>query len=453
MTDHPSSEELCALYRGGLSPARARAVARHVMLEGCAQCQASLPGPLNWGFEFSSPPEPVTPEEDALYDAAIDRALKSSGQHARNLNRRQSRARTTGALLAHGGLEALEKLPQRMKIKTRVDVLLDRSWSMRHENPTLMVQLAELAVHESRKLDTRRHRHSIQEALDLQGRALGELGNAYRVMDQLDLAAVTLSKAREFVIQGSGDEALRVRIQELEASLAADRRQFGTASSLLLEVQAFHQRKSDPQRIGRVLILRGLYAGYAGEPERAIGLLQEGLSLVDEKSDPNLVYAAVHNQLLFLVDSGRFQEARRFRFENSRVLKNSGGRINQARFRGLEGRVDLGTGNFARAEMIFREVAQEMETVGRPYVSAVASLDLAVALLAQGKVEEAERVTLAASEVFQRLRIQREGLVALSLLHSAFRLGQTTVTLMQDVTAFFRLLDIDPNAMFDGPLW
>jgi len=451
VTDHPSSEELRALYCGELPPVRAHAVARHVMLEGCAQCQASLPGPLHWGFNFSPQPE-ITQEEDALYDAAIDRVLMSTPKHIRNFNRRQRRSRSAGAVPVLGSLEALGKLPQRMKIKNGVDVLLERSWSMRHENPALMVQLAELAVHQSKNLDTRRHRHTIQEALDLQGRALGELGNAYRVMDQLDLAAFTLTKARAFLEQGSGDEALRARLQELEASLAADRRQFGTASSLLLEVQAFHERNGDPQRIGRIKILRGLYTGYAGEPGKAIGLLQEGLSLVEEKSDPDLTYAAVHNQLLFLIDSERYQEARRFRFENSQVLRNSGGRINQARFRWLEGRMDLGMGNYTRAETTLLEVGQEMKEIGLTFVSAVVSLDLAVVLLAQGKAAEAERVTLAASEVFQRLHIHREGLVALSLLHSAFRLGQATVKLLQDVTAFFRRLDIDPNAMFDGPL-
>jgi tetratricopeptide (TPR) repeat protein len=451
VTDHPSSEELCALYRGELLPERARAIARHVVLEGCAHCLASLPAPLYIGFELSSPPVEMTPEDDAGYDAAIERALKTTLKHKRNLKRQEARSRKAAEILTYGDLEALGKLPRRLKTGDRVDVLLGRSWAMRHENPTLMVQLAELAVHQSKRLDTRTH--GVQAALDLQGRALGELGNAYRVMDQLDLAAVTLGKAREFLEMGSGEEALKARLQELEASLAADRRQFGIASNLLLGVQAFHQQKGDPQLTGRILILRGLYTGYAGELEKGIGLLQEGLSLVEEKRDPSLVYAAVHNQLLFLVDAGRYQDARRFRFENNRILRNSGGRINRARFRGLEGRMDLGMGNYSRAEMTLRDVAQELESVGRSYVSAVASLDLAVALLAQGKSAEAEEVTLAASDVFQRLRIHREGLVALSMLHSAFKLGQATVKLMQDVTAFFRRLDNDPNSLFDGRLW
>ncbi|HSS50226.1 MAG TPA: hypothetical protein VLX28_14910 [Thermoanaerobaculia bacterium] len=452
MTDHPSSEELCALYRGELLPARARAIARHVVLEGCEHCLANLPAPLHVGFELSSPPPgEMTPEQDAGYDAAIDRALKTLLKRKRSLKRQEAQSRRVAEILASGGLEALKKLPRRLKPKDRVEILLGQSWAMRHENPTLMVQLAELAVHQSRSLDTRQH--GVQAALDLQARAMGELGNAYRVMDQLDLAAVTLGKAREFLEMGSGDETLKARLQELEASLAADRRQFGVACNLLLEVQAFHRRKHDPHLTGRILILRGLYTGYAGEPERAIELLREGLSLVEEKRDPSLVYSAIHNQFMFLIDSGRCQDARRFRFENSRVLRNSGGRINQARFRWLEGRVDLGMGNYSRAEWTFRDIAQELEEIGLTFVSSVASLDLAVALLAQGKSAEAEKVTLAASEVFQRLRIHREGLVALSMLHSAFKLGQTTVKLMQDVTAFFRRLDIDPNALFDGPLW
>jgi hypothetical protein len=449
VTDHPSSEELCALYRGELTPERARAIARHMVLEGCERCLANLPAPLHADFEPSS--APMTPEQDAGYDAAIERALQTTLRHMRKLERHEAESRKTAELLAGGGLEVLEKLPRHMKITARVQSLLDRSWSMRHENPTSMVQHAELAVHTAKLLDSRRH--GIQQALDLQGRALGELGNAYRVMDQLDLAAITLGKARELLEQGSGDEALQARLQELEASLAADRRQFGIASNLLLGVQAFHQRQQDRYLTGRVLILRGLYTGYAGELERAIGLLQEGLSLVDEERDPSLVYAAVHNQFLFLIDSGRSEDARRFRFENSRVLRNSGGRINQARFRWLEGRMDLGTGNYARAEISLREVGQEMTEVGLTFVSAVVSLDLGIALLAQGKSAEAEKVTLAASDVFQRLRIHREGLVALSMLHSAFKLGQATVKLLQDVTAFFRRLDIDPTSLFDSPLW
>jgi len=90
--------------------------------------------------------------------------------------------------------------------------------------------------------------------------------------------------------------------------------------------------------------------------------------------------------------------------------------------------------------------------VGLVFVAAVVSLELAVALLAQGRPAEAEEVTLAASEVFRRLRIHREGLMALTVLRAAFKMGQATVELLQNVAAFFRRLENDPNPRFDGPL-
>ena len=450
MTDHPSSDELSAFCRGQLPPARARAIARHVVLGACQHCLANMPARVDLRFGRPSPPVELTPEEDAAYDQAMERALRNAVAHVREVDQKEVRARKAAAVLTQGGLEDLTRLPRRMQNLDRVKAFLDRSWSVRHENPALMVQLAQLAVHQARRLDVRRY--GVQQVFDFQGRAWAELGNAYRVMDQLDLAAIALSKAQEAVEHGTGDEALQIRVRELEASLAADRRQFGNASTLLVEVQAFHQRNGDGHLVGRILILRGLYTGYAGDPERAIGLLREGLSRVDRERDPNLVYAAVHNQFLFLIDCGLHQEARRFRFENGHLLKNNGGRINQARFRWLEGRMDLGMRNYGRAETTLREVRQEMEKVGRPYDASIVSLELAVALLAQGRPAEAEAVTLAASEVFRRLRIHREGLMALTVLRAAFKMGHATVELLQNVAAFFRRLENDPNPRFDGPL-
>ena len=54
MTDHPSSEELRALYLGELEFPRSRDVAHHVIVEGCEHCAANLPTSLYLGLDFSS---------------------------------------------------------------------------------------------------------------------------------------------------------------------------------------------------------------------------------------------------------------------------------------------------------------------------------------------------------------------------------------------------------------
>ena len=42
--------------------------------------------------------------------------------------------------------------------------------------------------------------------------------------------------------------------------------------------------------------------------------------------------------------------------------------------------------------------------------------------------------------------------MALTVLRAAFKMGQATVELLQNVAAFFRRLENDPNPRFDGPL-
>jgi tetratricopeptide (TPR) repeat protein len=429
VTDHPSPVELWALCRSGLPVAGERRRLR---------------------FGRPSPPVELTPEENAAYDAAIERAIRTARVHARKLDPHQAEVRKAVAILSQGGLEALEKLPRHMGDLARIEAFLEKSWSLRNDDPTLMAQFAYLAAHLARQLDIRRY--GIQQVFDLQGRAWAELGNAYRVLDQLDLAATILDTAREMLEQGSGEESLHARLYELEASLAADRREFRKATNLLLEVQAFHQRKGDDHMVGRILILRGLYTGYAGAPERGIGLLQEGLSLVDEKRDPTLAYNAVHNQLLFIIDLGRISEARKFRLQNSRVLSFEAGLFNKIRLQALDGRIDAGMGKFDRAESLLRDARDRLAEVGRSYDSSLAALDLAAVLMAQGRMAEAEEVALTASAVFRRLRIHREGLATLTMLHSAFKMGRVTLDLLREVTVFFRRLQTDTNARFDGPL-
>jgi hypothetical protein len=56
---------------------------------------------------------------------------------------------------------------------------------------------------------------------------------------------------------------------------------------------------------------------------------------------------------------------------------------------------------------------------------------------------------LEAVETFRRLAIEREMLVALRLLQQAFSLGLAKITLLEDVIAFLRRAEHDPNAKFE----
>jgi hypothetical protein len=193
--------------------------------------------------------------------------------------------------------------------------------------------------------------------------------------------------------------------------------------------------------------------GYAGEPEEAIRLLQEGLGLLEEEREPGLELAAVHNQLMFLVDCGRFQEARKLLAPNRRRLreagaKGAGGRLNGFKVAWIEGRIAAGLQELPRAVATLRRVRRGLAEADLSYQAAVASLDLAVVLLRQGQAGEAELLVEEAAGTFLALRIEREALGAILMLRQAFAVRMATTALLEDVTSFFRRAEHDPSARF-----
>jgi tetratricopeptide (TPR) repeat protein len=450
LSDHPSREELWAACQGGLSPERSREVFVHLLVP-CPLCLAetvNAPSPVS-GLALTRPE--LTPEEDAAYEAAIERAMGTALQHARNLARQEKQACKTLALLERDGVKALEHLPPRLGHLVRMKAFLTRSWQLRHDDPQAMVQLAWLAAENARRIDP--CQYGAAHVCDFQAEAYAELGNAYRVADRLQEASMELARARACFERGTRTETLEIRLLVLEASLAADRRQFGRARMDLLKVLAYYQRNRDIHLAGRTLIKMGLYAGYSGELEEGIELLERGLAQVDSERDPELACAAAHNLILLLVDSGRLPEAKKLRLVHSRHLMQTGGRVNEIKFRALEGRIDSGLGNHQRAEGIFREVRSGFEEVGRPYIAGIASLDLSATLLAQGKAREAKAVALAAVETFIRLEIQREAFQAVILLRNAFEVQKATQEMVEEVARFLQRIEIDPALRFEGRAW
>jgi tetratricopeptide (TPR) repeat protein len=412
LVEHPSRDELSAFFRGDLPAERSRALVRH-LLSRCESCTVDL-ADLFRG------------EEETEYDAAIDRALHS--MRDRKKGRAASRRKKT---------EEIEK----------IEDLLAKSWALRYEDPSEMVWYATLALKRAEKLDARKYGR--ERVLDLRGRATAELGNAYRVLEQLDAAEEKLDQAARILAVGTGEKELQMRLLELQASLAADRRLFGRACIYLSIVREHHRASGNQHLAGRAMIQQGLYVGYAGKPEQALQLLHEGLTLIDKEQEAELVYAAIHNQLHFIIDCGQFDEARKFRFLNSEVLSRDNGRVNRARLRELGGRIEAGLGKPERAEVIFREAKQEFEEIERPYLASIVALDLAAVLLAQSRPDEASAVVMQAHRVFKALRINREALTAVLILLHAIEMRQATAKMAEEVAAFFRRLERDPNARFD----
>lgn len=448
MSEHVSGEDLAALAEGRLSPERLCAVILHLM-SPCESCLAAVPGPFGTFLPEETEEAELTPEKSAAYDAAMDRAFAVALEHDRKLRHRLQVDKAL-AILDAKGLEALEKPRKGISTLARFDALLERSWSLRHEDHQRMIDLARAAVRVARMFDAQSY--GVKQVMDLRCRALAELGNACRVAGQLDEAFDCFDRATRLHNDGTGDSALRIRLLDLQASLAADRRQLGLACLILGYVHNHHRSHGDDHLAGRALISQGLYTGYAGEPGKAIDLLQEGLRLVDEDREPSLVLSAVHNQLWFLVEAGHFDKARKHLFLNRKLLGKVGGQINEIKLAWLEARIHQGREDFEKAEQGLRKVREAFQDLEQGYDAAIASLDLAMVLLSQKRTGEARPILQEAVQVFNNLRIGREAMAAVLLLCQAAEMEQETAGLLDvvsQVAAFLRRAEHDPNARFN----
>lgn len=444
--NEPSRPELSALLYSDLPPNRTGSVILH-LLGLCGRCfsGAVLAPPV----PRPNPAVELTAEEDAAYEAAIDRAFAVARRHAESVRRRRSDTRRALKILADGGLEALERIPRGANGiggLALFEALLTRSWELRHDDPAQMVQHAWLATKTAKTLDARRY--GPERRADFECLAWAELGNANRVADKLGLAEAAFARALQLYARGSGDKLLGVHLVDLQASLAADRRQFRRACQALARVHEFHRGHGDSHLAGRALISKGLYTGYAGEPEEGIRLLQEGLGLLEEGREPGLEFAAVHNQLLFLADCGRFGEARKLLSRQRRRLREAGGSLNRLKVTWVEGRIAAGLGELARAEKVFRRVRQGLEDAGLAYQAALAALDLTAVLLHRGEAREAGGLVDAAAATFLSLGIEREAVGAILMLTKAFEMRRATVNLVEGVASFLRRAEHDPSARF-----
>src|SRR5262249_18175749 len=158
---------------------------------GCPACGSVLGQylPLLAG-RVSPAAAPPLPEE--IYDGALSRAVDSIRRLGLTLpavETPEQRKQEVVDRLAVPGVARLREVPGSMLGIPLVEALLERSWTLRHEDPATALELARCAVQvaEGLRADDA-NGDDARELTDLRCRAAIELGNAHRVADELDAA-------------------------------------------------------------------------------------------------------------------------------------------------------------------------------------------------------------------------------------------------------------------------
>ena len=436
---HPTPAELSALARGALTPQRSLEVTLH-LLEGCRSCRPVVLPDVE--------PAEAAPAASG-YDKVVERALAAAVRQRESYRGEREHARRIAGELAAGGRAATAEILRRERGAPLVEALLERSWALRHEDPAQTAELAWNATVAAADLDL--GPDGAKRAADLRFRAWAELGNALRVADDFDGADQAFDTALGHWTAGTLDETLLARYLDLRASLHRARRELGPAQAALGVACSIYLRYGQRHLAGRAMIGHAIHTGLAGEPEAALQLISNGLLLIEEHREPDLVIAAVHNQIHFLIDCEKYDEARKLLFLNrGRFLRaTAAGHISDLKMRWLEGRIDAGRGQLARAEEVLHEVRDGFEAVGLGYNAALVTLELAAVTLRQGRAPEASALVVEAAEAFTALRIHREMLMAVLYLRETVLRGAAEVPLLEKVSAFLRRAEHDVSARFE----
>ena len=294
---------------------------------------------------------------------------------------------------------------------------LERSASLRYSDPAGMIRDAEAAVKLISLVSPRRYGKKV--AADLRARVLAEVGNAYRVADDLDTAGDTLAEAAAWARRGTGDPSLLARIGGLAASLHGDRRQFEEAIALLARVQSFYEELGDHHLAGRALIKQGIFTQEDGRPLESIVLYASGLKCLEPERDPNLELTAVHGLAYCLHEAGCSAQARELLIEKRYLYERLAEPLKMVRLRWLEGKVAFALQEDMEAEAAFREAKRDFARQDQSFDAALVSLDLALVLAKHERRLELVALVDEMVATFRRLQIRREGYAALIILRRA----------------------------------
>ncbi len=437
MEDHPTPAALEAFLRGALSIGELKLVIAH-LLSGCSRCRQAMESSAQSLF---FPGREEAEGNGAEYDFPIFRAINQARRESTERPRSES-------ILPSSPVKAQEKpvvvaphIASGLRSPEGCEALLSASRELRHQDPEGMVFLAALAVGVAERLDSRT---APPAAADLRARAWAELGNARRVANDLVGAEAALERSLACAEEGSGDPLLLARLFDLTASLYTDQRRFDQALALLDRVFEIYWAHGERHLAGRALVSKGVSVGFGNQPEEALRLISAGLDLLDLRRDPALVLAAVHNLIDFTVKLDRFAEGDRLLRASRRLYYEYADELNFLKLRWVEGKINAGLGNLAKAEAAFQEVRDGFRAHEMPYHLAVASLDLAEVWLGQGRTAEMGEVVEEMVRTFQAFGIHREAIAAVLMLQEAVVAQQATSALLRTVATQLQRLQHEP---------
>jgi tetratricopeptide (TPR) repeat protein len=236
------------------------------------------------------------------------------------------------------------------------------------------------------------------------------------------------------------------RLLDLKASLLRQQGRYEEALSLLS--QAFSACHSAEAR-ARILIKKATTLTKRGNHEEAIAALTEAEPMSAGAKDPRLSWLVRFSMTGALWHLARYKEAEALLPEVRETAVRLGNQLDLFRVLWLAGRIAAGMGRREEALAALEQV-QRYFTVNRiAFDAALASLEVAVLYLEEGRTAEVKKLAEEMYWIFKSQEVTEEVLEALRLFCEAAKQEEATAELARRVVEFLQKACHQPHLRFE----
>ncbi|HEX4960021.1 MAG TPA: helix-turn-helix transcriptional regulator [Thermoanaerobaculia bacterium] len=282
------------------------------------------------------------------------------------------------------------------------------------------LRLAELALRAAERAPGKGERRQKIESY-----AWSFIGNARRVSGMLPGADAALARSGELWKAWSGATPIPLaswRLPDMQASLRRHQGRFAEALKLHSRALTF----APPEAVVCILLNKAFTLEQQGDPEKALVTLEEAEARIDAAREPRFLFGVRFNRIVNLLHLKRYSEARERLPEVQAMAESAGRPLDSVRVVWLQSKIAAGFGRRVEAEELLDRVRREFLSRGIAYDTAVATLELAVYYLENGRATEVKVIAAELAPIFAAQQVARETLASVRLFCQAAE--QETVT-------------------------